>query len=99
MEFDVSLSHPLVTLVSMVAPSPDWFVGVSSLGLLENGDWVEERVVELFPYDAGTDGGTTYQSANQPTTPREPIRRLSEPPLTVDGAVAPMGRFVFRRLP
>ena len=27
--FNMSENYPLVTLVSMVAPSPDWFVGVS----------------------------------------------------------------------
>ena len=37
LDFDITRDHPLVTLVSMVAPSPDWFVGVSGLGLIENG--------------------------------------------------------------
>ena len=34
-EFEVSRDYPLVTLVTMVAPSPDWFVGVSALSLRE----------------------------------------------------------------
>src|SRR5688500_6368989 len=33
LEFEVSRPFPLVTLVTMVAPSPDWFVGVSALSL------------------------------------------------------------------
>jgi len=37
LDFDITRDRPLVTLVSMVAPSPDWFVGVSGLGLIENG--------------------------------------------------------------
>ena len=64
----------------MIAPSPDWFVGVSGLSLLVDGVWVEQRVVELYPYDAGTDGGTSYTSANEPTVPPEEIRRISSPP-------------------
>ena len=28
-DFTVTTAHPLVTLLTMVAPSPDWFVGVS----------------------------------------------------------------------
>ena len=36
LEFEISVDFPLVTLTSMVAPSPDWFVGVSGLSLLEN---------------------------------------------------------------
>lgn len=31
--------YPRVTLCSMIAPSPDWFVGVDSLSLLEDGAW------------------------------------------------------------
>lgn len=45
----------------MIDPSPDWFVGVSRLELcLDNGSWVESKVLDLFPWDAGTDSGPTY---------------------------------------
>ena len=71
LDFAIRRDYTLVTLVSMVAPSPDWFTGVSALSLLEGGQWVEELTVELFAYDAGTDSGTTYNSANDPTSPRE----------------------------
>ncbi len=98
LEFPVSLEYPLVTLVTMVAPSPDWFVGVSGLSLLENGTWVQERSVELYPWDAGTDSGSTYRSPDLVTAPPEPIRRLTGSPVAVSGMVPPMGRFVFRRL-
>jgi hypothetical protein len=98
LEFEVSVSHPLVTLVTMVAPSPDWFVGVSGLSLLEGGAWVD-RTVDLYPWDAGTDSGATYRAADRATSPPEPIQRLTGFPVTNGGAVAPMGRFVFRRLP
>ena len=33
----MSRDYPLVTLVSMIAPSPDWFAGVDSLSMLTNG--------------------------------------------------------------
>lgn len=42
-EFESSRAHPLITLVTMIAPSPDWFVGVSGLALFEDTQWVEER--------------------------------------------------------
>ena len=36
----------------MVAPSPDWFVGVSALSLLaEDGTWKEREEVALRVYD------------------------------------------------
>ena len=58
-DFMVTPTHPLVTLVTMVAPSPDWFVGVSGLTLLDaQGDWLASHSVDLYPYDAGTEEGT-----------------------------------------
>jgi spondin-1 len=61
----------------MIYPSPDWFVGVSGLELcLGNGSWIEQKILNLYPYDAGTDSGPTYISPDQPTIPKEPIRRI-----------------------
>ena len=98
LEFDVSVKFPLVTLVTMVAPSPDWFVGVSGLSLLPNGQWTNEITATLFPWDAGTDSGTTYAAENVATVPAEPIHRLLGFPVAVNGAVAPFGTMTFRRL-
>ena len=70
-------SYPLVTLTSMIAPSPDWFVGVSGLSLLDDqGNWVAEKTVTLYPYDAGTDSGPDYTSPNTATNPPEVIASL-----------------------
>ena len=97
LDFDISLDKPSVTLVSMIAPSPDWFVGVSNLSLLDNGDWADELVIDLDPYDAGTDSGASYESRDRDTSPREPIARITMPPLASNGDVAPVGTFTFRR--
>lgn len=97
-EFDAHLSHPLLTLVSMVAPSPDWFVGVSGLPLFENGAWVDTVTIDLRPWDAGTDGGRSYESADAPLNPRVPISRLTGFPVAAGGEVRPMARFVVTRL-
>jgi hypothetical protein len=98
-EFQIGRDHPLVTLVAMIAPSPDWFIGVHDLSLIESGDWVNERTVPLAPYDAGTDSGTTFRSRNSDTQPREAIHLLDGPPLESGGMVAPFGTFTFVRLP
>jgi len=100
LEFDVSLDRAFVSLVSMLAPSPDWFVGVSATSLLEDGDWVDELVVELFVYDAGTDSGETFGSRNEDTVPRETIVRITTPPLSPGNGTdaPPVGTFTFRRL-
>lgn len=97
-EFEIGRDHPLVSLVSMVAPSPDWFVGVDSLTLVEGGDWVAEKVVTLYPWDAGTDNGTTYAAPDADSQPRQPIRALQGHPVALGGQVAAFGTFTFRRV-
>lgn len=73
----VTLDDPLITLVSMIAPSPDWFAGVTGLSLLNGvGQWTESRQVILFPLDAGSDSGTSYTAGNANTSPKEPITSL-----------------------
>lgn len=99
LDFTASLDFPAVTLVSMLAPSPDWFTGVSNMSLLDDasGDWRDEIVVELHAYDAGTDSGRSYQDPDRDTQPREPIARIEGPPLANGGTVAPVGTFRFVR--
>jgi hypothetical protein len=92
---EVSSTHPLATVVTMIAPSPDWFVGVSGLDLRESGQWRDEVVVDLFPYDAGTDGGSTFGSPNIDTVPREVISLIEGFPFE---SIPPLGTFEFRLL-
>jgi hypothetical protein len=96
--FTVNLDCPVVSVVTMIAPSPDWFVGVSGLSLLEDGQWVEERVVTLFPYDAGTDAGSSYASPDAPEASPGTIFRLEAEPLLAGGDVVPLGTFTFARI-
>lgn len=91
-------NFPLVTLVSMIAPSPDWFVGVDSLNMIENGAWVTNKVVSLFGRDAGTDSGVTYISPDQTTLPRVAIASFAGFPALQDGVIVPFGNFTFTRL-
>ncbi|MEM1183223.1 MAG: spondin domain-containing protein [Acidobacteriota bacterium] len=79
--FDVELSHSLLTLITMIAPSPDWFVGVHDEPLFENGSWISQKVVDLRPYDAGTDSGVSFFSGDQITIPAQPISLLTVAPL------------------
>ena len=95
LDFDVDEDHALVSLVSMLAPSPDWFVGVSGLDLFSGGAWLPERTVDLAVYDAGTDSGPNYTSPNQDTNPPDPIAVLGTPPFATNGTV---GSFTFTLL-
>ena len=89
---------PVVSVVCMIAPSPDWFVGVSGLNLFVDGEWIEEETVELLPYDAGTDGGVTFTSPDDPLAVQEAIARITTEPFLVGGTVPPMGTFIFSLL-
>lgn len=93
--FETTASHPLVSLVSMIAPSPDWFVGVHDLSLVDNGEWIESLTVDLFPYDSGTDSGTGYTSANDDTNPAELISALTGDPFLVNSQLVRIGTFTF----
>ena len=74
---DVTTDHPLVTLLSMIGPSPDWFVGVSGLSLQDDsGHWVARHVLDLYPYDAGTEEGTEFSLNNPPTDPQGTIASI-----------------------
>lgn len=67
---------PLLTMLSMIAPSPDWFVAADSMQLFDGTDWVQEVVLDVYAYDAGTDSGVDYASSNSDTNPAEPISSL-----------------------
>jgi len=88
--FTADRDFPMLTLVSMLAPSPDWFVGVAGLDLVQGGEWVNQVTVPLHVYDAGTDSGTSYTSGNADTNPADPITQfntgLFAPPMDIVGS-------------
>jgi hypothetical protein len=98
LKFKICENYPLVTLVTMIAPSPDWFVGVDSLSLFENGSFVDEKTVTLYAYDAGTDNGYTYTSHDSPTEPPEPIFKIEGYPFLYDDELVPLGTFTFTKI-
>ncbi|WP_298556129.1 spondin domain-containing protein [uncultured Algibacter sp.] len=82
----VSEDFPLITLVSMVAPSPDWFIAVNSLNLRsginpDSNGWENTFTIDVFAYDAGTDDGTNYGSGDIISAPRQPISMVSGFPI------------------
>ena len=75
----LTADHPLFTLVAGIAPSHDWFVGVSGVALLDaQGRWLASHEVDLFPWDAGTEDGSDFsRSPDVPTNPRGVIHSIS----------------------
>jgi len=72
---------PLLTLVSMIAPSPDWMIALNGYNLLDAvGNWKTLVNLDMFAYDAGTDSGTDYTSNNSITNPFQPISMINGSP-------------------
>ena len=87
----VTADHPRITLLSMIAPSPDWFVGVFGLSLLDaEGEWIEALTVDLHPYDAGTEEGEEFSFDNAATVPHGAITRLRGEGRFSDAPIATM---------
>ena len=87
----VTADHPIITLLSMIAPSPDWFVGVFGLSLRgDDGNWIEALTVNLHPYDAGTEEGEEFSFDNPATVPHGTITRLRGEGRFSDAPIATM---------
>lgn len=68
----------LVSMLTMIGPSPDWCVGISAVDLcLPNCTWIKELAIDLYPWDAGTDDGISYMSPNAKSDPQQKIHRLT----------------------
>ncbi|MBT8211673.1 MAG: spondin domain-containing protein [Acidimicrobiia bacterium] len=90
LEVDTTQGTPLLSLVTMLAPSPDWFTGVADVPVFENGAWLERLEMDVTPWDAGTDSGTDFTSGNVDTQPRGVISGPVNPSYM---AAATEGRF------
>ena len=74
---DVDRDFPLLSLLTMIAPSPDWFVGVHDLSLVDSeGRFIPRIELDLNSYDAGTENGSGLSLFNPPTVPRGNIAPL-----------------------
>ncbi|XP_062520545.1 uncharacterized protein LOC134195525 [Corticium candelabrum] len=68
---DVDMYHSYVSAVSMIFPSPDWFVGISSVDLCDGYFWKDGPIiVRLLPWDAGTEEGMAFNTTNDATDPQ-----------------------------
>lgn len=96
-EIDVTQAFARVTLVSMLGPSPDLFIGVDGLPLFDDGAWVETLVVDLHPYDGGTRSDHDFTMDGALQLPPLPISIIAS---TDDHILGPgsLGTMTFERL-
>jgi len=78
---DVQLTpeFPLLSTISMMAPSPDWFTGIPGFSPIDEteGVWYESFEIHTYPWDAGTEMGDTYSLNNNAQVPPNPITQLT----------------------
>jgi hypothetical protein len=95
--FVIDDDHPMVSIVTMIAPSPDWFTGVS-VNLQGADGWVPNMTAIAYAYDSGGDHGTTYLADNADADPKGLVSLAANPHFKRDGQPVPVGVFVFTRL-
>ena len=100
MDIMVKDMYSMVSLISMIAPSPDWFVGVDSENLCADGKWRDKVEKNLLPWDAGTESGTQFKLDNPETNPRDFITRITPDSNTVmnDDASKPFAKVTFMKI-
>ncbi|XP_068632955.1 spondin-1-like [Battus philenor] len=95
--FRVTRDHHLVSLVTALIPSPDWFLGVSNMELCDvrTGTWANNLTLNLYPMDAGTDSGKKFDSSNDETMPPQPISTAVINPSVPKEEIRPFARLQF----
>ena len=82
-EVQVNGNFHYVSFVSMLAPSPDWYVGAIAVNLKDDkGNFVSSKEVKAPVYDSGTDSGDSFKSENEATDPPVKISRFTSPAAT-----------------
>ncbi|WBW97353.1 spondin domain-containing protein [Oceanirhabdus sp. W0125-5] len=96
-EIEVCEEYPMVSMAAMIGPSPDWFTGIDSVCLIEQGRWVDKKIVMIYAYDAGTQEGKSYEDKGKKTQPQDKIMRIEKEPFLYDGELIPVGCIMFVR--
>ena len=98
LSFSATADFPLVSFVTMIAPSPDWITGISSVPLRDGDRWADRLELPLWAWDAGTDSGETYLSDNQDTQPQQSVRLVTTPHFLTGKGLLKVGDVVIERV-
>lgn len=96
-EIVVDEAHPMASAVAMIAPSPDWFAG-AEVNLLENGEWIASKTVDVMAWDSGGDNGATYLADDADANPKQPSMISTGKHFMKGGKTMPVGTLTFTKL-
>lgn len=98
LSFSASADFPLLSFVTMIAPSPDWFTGVSGVPLHDGNRWIDQLERSLWVWDAGTDSGDTYLARNQDIQPQQSVRLSATPHFLDNRGLQRVGEVTIERV-
>ena len=75
---EVNAEYQFLSGISSMQPSPDWYTGFYLLDTIDEYDRVfwNRIIVHTYPWDAGTDGGTSYTSIDEDMDPPLNVERI-----------------------
>ena len=103
-DIHVDGDRSLVSVMTMIFPSPDWFLGISNVDLCNpmTGEWRDSLSRDLLPYDAGTEDGSSFESPDSPSNPRKKITLIGKDDDTnfkSNSSIPRLGTFTFTKKP
>ena len=104
LELMVDCDNSFVTVLGMIAPSPDWIVQISNVNLYskELDMFIPSRWGRLIAYDAGTDSGGDFTNPADTTLDVPTMPPMNIAPLVEDETDAfngkAVGKYVIKRV-
>lgn len=98
--FDVTINYHHLSLISMLAPSADWFVGIDAHPLYDTKTgWIQSKKIDLIVYDASTKkDNIVFSYYTQPQQPKKTIALASHIDSDFKNGQPIVGQFILRRL-
>lgn len=98
----VNAEYQFLSGMSAMNPSPDWYTGFYLMDVIDEYDrtYWNRIIIHTYPWDAGTDSGTTYNSIDEDMDPPGNVERIfpgNAPPggifISSDGDVRPVAEW------
>ena len=96
-EVEVSKDFPLLSFATMIAPSPDWIVGLDSVQVTLGGAFIDGLEIDLYAIDAGTEEGDYPGNFSLQNEASRPLSRIGLLPC-LPGFDKPFARLSLKKL-
>jgi hypothetical protein len=96
--YEATTAFPLVSFVTMIAPSPDWINDVSGLPLHDGEAWIDRIEAPLWAWNVGTDSGDSYAAFHQGLQPQQSVRLAATRHFLTDRGLRAVGHVTIERV-